>query len=278
MTAPERKFRGVWIPADLWLDRTLSVTEKVMLVEIDSLESDDRGCYKSNSQFAEFFDLSSSRVSEIISKLAEKGVITINQIREGNRVVERQIRIVRVFEKPNTPYSEKAENLFGKHCEGYSEKAEESNTRSKPKRTPLDEEFEEAWNLYPKREGGSSKKAARKAWDARIREGITAETMIAGVKRYAKEMQDANNIGTRYVKQASTFLGPDHHFQAAQAELIQRDASPDDEAWWTRAGFGNQWDAMNAGCTERNSALWRDGRPTRRLAGANVEPWPEVSV
>lgn len=75
MTATPRKFQGVWIPADIWLDRGLSITEKVMLVEIGSLQDDERGCYASNAHFAEFFGLSISRVSEIISALAAKALI-----------------------------------------------------------------------------------------------------------------------------------------------------------------------------------------------------------
>ncbi|EPS0008308.1 helix-turn-helix domain-containing protein, partial [Escherichia coli] len=39
-------------------------------------------------------------------------------------------------------------------------------------------EFEQAWQEYPKRAGGNSKSAAFKAWKARIREGVTPETML----------------------------------------------------------------------------------------------------
>jgi|GEM_PF-1211388 len=127
MTATPRKFQGVWIPADIWLDRGLSITEKVMLVEIGSLQDDERGCYASNAHFAEFFGLSISRVSEIISALAAKGLVEIEQIREGKRIVERRIRLKDPFGKPNTP-SENAANPFGKGDEPPSEKAKGSNT------------------------------------------------------------------------------------------------------------------------------------------------------
>lgn len=30
--------------------------------------------------------------------------------------------------------------------------------------------------------------------------------------------------------------------------------------WWEQAGFGNPYEAENAGCTERTSYLWREGR------------------
>lgn len=290
MSEERRKFQGVWIPADMWLDRSLSITEKVMLVEIGSLESEDRGCYKSNAEFAEFFGLSASRVSEIISGLAAKHFVTVELVRDGKRVVERRIRLAKVFEKPSTPYSENTANLFGKGGEGYSEKAEESNTRSNTKRDLLDgkpsdgattdEKFEEAWRQYPRREGGNSKKAALKAWNARVREGIDPDVMTGAVKAYAKVMQDKGNVGTPYVKQASTFFGPDRHFDEyagqpqQQADLLAPiDASA---PWWRRAGFEKEWQAINAGCTEQTLRLWRDGRPIRKLAGSNVEPWPEV--
>lgn len=123
-----RKFQGVWIPAELWLDYGLSITEKVMLVEIGSLQDKARGCYASNAHFAEFFGLSISRVSEIISGLADKDLVDVEMIREGKRVVERRIRIKYPFGKPNTP-SENASNPFGKGDEPPSENTQGSNTR-----------------------------------------------------------------------------------------------------------------------------------------------------
>ena len=129
MTDLPRQFKGVWIPAEVWLDRSLSITEKVMMVEIGSLQDPVRGCYASNSHFARFFGLSSSRVSEIISALSSKGLLRVELIRDGRQVVERRVRLSDLFGKSNT-YSEKAATLFGKGGDPYSEKAEESNTKS----------------------------------------------------------------------------------------------------------------------------------------------------
>lgn len=123
----QRKFQGVWIPADLWLDRSLSFNEKVMLVEIASLQDDERGCYASNGYFAEFFGLSNSRVSEIISGLKDKGLINVEFIKQGKQVIERQIRLVTPFGNPKTP-SENTENPIRKTEGGYSEKAKGNNT------------------------------------------------------------------------------------------------------------------------------------------------------
>lgn len=123
-----RRFKGIWIPAAIWLSTDLRVGEKIMLVEIESLEDEKRGCYASNAHFAEFFGLSISRVSEVISQLEQKGFITIDQKRDGLRVVERQIRLTKSFDDLQTS-SEKAMNPFGKGDEPPSEKAKGSNTK-----------------------------------------------------------------------------------------------------------------------------------------------------
>lgn len=173
MSSFERKFQGVWIPADTWLDRGLSITEKVMLVEIASLETPERGCYASNAHFAGFFDLSVSRVSEIISSLASKGMVEVEQIRDGKRIVERRIRVVHVdverratpgqgFDKSNTP-SEKAANPFGKGDEPPSENTKGSNTSiNNTKNKDLLADVANAFELYWKtsNKNGSKKKAA----------------------------------------------------------------------------------------------------------------------
>ncbi|KJM56668.1 helix-turn-helix domain-containing protein, partial [Enterobacter hormaechei] len=73
-------------------------------------------------------------------------------------------------------------------------------------------EFEQAWQAYPKRAGGNSKAAAWKAWKARIKDGVTTVAMLAGVNRYAAYVRATGSAGTQYVKQAATFFGPDKHF------------------------------------------------------------------
>ena len=81
-------------------------------------------------------------------------------------------------------------------------------------------EFEEFWAEYPKREGGNSKKGAFKAWNARLRSGVKAEDLILSAKRYADQMQAKRNVGTSFVKQAATFLGPDEHWREALASNV----------------------------------------------------------
>lgn len=117
-------------------------------------------------------------------------------------------------------------------------------------------EFDEAWRLYPKRDGGNSKADAVKAWNSRIKSGASAAEMLAGVKRYAAYCKDKNLIGTRFVKQASTFFGPGAHYAEPWGKALETHS----DAWWVGAGFEKQWQATNAGCTEKTAYLWRDGQ------------------
>ncbi|SEI23630.1 helix-turn-helix domain-containing protein [Pseudomonas asplenii] len=182
----QRKFQGVWIPASLWLDHSLSTNEKVMLVEIGSLEDDVRGCYATNAHFAGFFDLSVSRVSEIISGLAERGLIKVEQIREGKRVIERRIRLSNPFDKPKTP-SENTVNPFGKHDEPPSENTQGSNTpmsntkRDKDLRASApdaDGAFDQFWKLYPKKKSRKATPSTRPTSSRRSRRTSGATTAV----------------------------------------------------------------------------------------------------
>ena len=75
----ERDFKGVWIDKDIWLDDNLSPFDKVLLVEIDSLDGEN-GCYKSNAKFAEFMQCSDKSVSRSVKKLEDFGYIKIKTV------------------------------------------------------------------------------------------------------------------------------------------------------------------------------------------------------
>jgi len=103
----ERNFKGIWIPKEIWLNKKLTVMEKLFLVEIDSLDN-EKGCYASNKHFSEFFDLSKNRCTEIIKKLELKGLLTIEIVRKENQIIKRIIKI-KGIRKTEQPYSENLE-------------------------------------------------------------------------------------------------------------------------------------------------------------------------
>lgn len=87
----DRDFKGVWIPKEIWLDTRLNALDKVILVEIDSLDDGENGCYASNKYLSEFCQCSITKVSNAISKLAECGYIEQTDFDGRHRKLESRL-------------------------------------------------------------------------------------------------------------------------------------------------------------------------------------------
>ena len=90
MEKPSRDFKGIWIPKDVWESNQLSIMEKVVFVEIHSLDLSERGCFASNRYFSEFFGVSERQIQNYIASLKAKGFVTVTI---QNRY-DRAIRVV----------------------------------------------------------------------------------------------------------------------------------------------------------------------------------------
>lgn len=77
---------------------------------------------------------------------------------------------------------------------------------------PTDSEFEAFKNSYPKRAGSQPWSKARKAINARLKEGHTISEIFDGASRYREYVNATGKGGTEYVMQAATFCGPELHF------------------------------------------------------------------
>lgn len=128
-----RDFKGVWIPKEIWLDKTMSLQEKVFYVEIDSLDN-DKGCFAGNEHFSKFFELSKDRCSEIISSLKTKGFITV-VVEKNSGKSKRTIRVKRLV-----GVGENTECPVGENTE-YSNTSIISNTSSVDTLTQKTEKF-----------------------------------------------------------------------------------------------------------------------------------------
>lgn len=94
--------------------------------------------------------------------------------------------------------------------------SEKTTTAGKPP-TRVSRETCPDWLLdfklaYPARAGDQGWRRAVKAANARIAEGHTPEEFIEGAKRYGAHCATLGKVGTEFVKQAATFLGPDKPF------------------------------------------------------------------
>lgn len=101
MEEQQRQFKGIWIPKEIWLNKDLTFQEKIILVEIDSYDDGQVGCYASNKHFMKNFGITSSRVSQIIQNLQNKGYIKITYKYNGKEIERRYLSINR------PPYPEK---------------------------------------------------------------------------------------------------------------------------------------------------------------------------
>lgn len=127
-----RGFKGIWIPAEIWLSEELTIMEKLFFVEIQSLDNQD-GCYASNQHFAKFFGVTKGRCSQIINALKDKGFITVEYLKDDKetkgRIIKSTVKLVKNDnERLNTPYLENADRVFNKLNTPYLENAKDSNT------------------------------------------------------------------------------------------------------------------------------------------------------
>lgn len=92
MSEETRRFRGIWIPAEIWLSEDLSAQEKMILAEIDSLgDGDPKGCYCSNDHFCRFLGVKERQVQAIIKSLRDKGYVTMTiTYRPGTKAVDKR--------------------------------------------------------------------------------------------------------------------------------------------------------------------------------------------
>lgn len=131
-----RKFKGIWIPREVWLDKNLTIHEKVMLVEIDSLDNEN-GCFARNQHFSEFLGVSERRVQTIIASLKDKGLISVEFIRKkGSKEIEsRVLRVSKTCVLYSPPIDEEVtsprgeENFMGGGEENFAKVVKEAAPR-----------------------------------------------------------------------------------------------------------------------------------------------------
>tara|TARA_R110000787_G_scaffold69790_1_gene155204 strand:+ start:19040 stop:20161 length:1122 start_codon:yes stop_codon:yes gene_type:complete len=125
----DRNFLGIWIPKDVYLNKDLSWLEKIMLVEIESLDNQD-GCFASNDYFADFLDVTKTTISSAISKLKNLGFV--EQVSFDGR--RRVLKICQsAYKKTERQPKEKVETSI-------KENFEHSNTLNKQDINPIKKE------------------------------------------------------------------------------------------------------------------------------------------
>ena len=87
----ERIVKGIWIPIEIWQDKSLSWNEKILLMEIDSFTAKDRECYISNEYIAELLGVTDRCARKYLSHLLQLGLIRVVKFDGRKRYVESTI-------------------------------------------------------------------------------------------------------------------------------------------------------------------------------------------
>jgi uncharacterized protein YdaU (DUF1376 family) len=80
---------------------------------------------------------------------------------------------------------------------------------------------------YPPRSGDANWAGAARAGNARVREGHTVTEFLEGARRYAQFCRATDRIGTQFVQQPATFLGPRKGFLELWVLKTKTDARAD---------------------------------------------------
>lgn len=135
MDKERREFKGIWFPAEIWLDERLTALEKIILLEIDSLDGED-GCYASNEYLAGFCQCSQTKVSSAISKLKKLGYVKIASF-DGRRRVLHSCIAMTIGETDGNcePPSQDTVSQTYKNCESPSQNLEQRVLVETPRET-----------------------------------------------------------------------------------------------------------------------------------------------
>lgn len=201
-----RDFKGIWIPKDVWLDRTLGYFEKCLLAEINSLDGKD-GCFASNAYLAKLFQESERKIQAGLSTLKARGYIYQEAFNGRIRTLRTNMQPDKtLFNTSATQAKENDKTLF--NTPGVSDSA------------PLDtgsayiiedERKDERKDIMPNRTSSSSADVEENKinfnWDSKKFERITQEKIKAwkeafphvDIENYLKFIeQDINLKPTKY--------------------------------------------------------------------------------
>lgn len=227
----ERGFKGIWIPKEIWLDRRLTPLDKFVLMEINSLDNDETGCYASNKHIADVCMCSERKISECISKLIDLGYIERVAFDGRNRVIRTTFYLVCGVASQNIPTSKK---MLAKHAKSAREARKkcdkvilESNI-TKNKRNIYKEKAAEIIAYLNEKISASYKpttQATLSAISARLNEGFSVDDFKLVIDRKAEDWLNDSRM--------SKFLRPQTLFSPKfEGYLQEAKRKKKDESLW----------------------------------------------
>ena len=157
----ERNFKGVWIAAEIWLDKDLTLVEKALLAEIDSFTGNGRSFMKSNDTIQNEYGISRNTIGRSLRKLADRGFVEVTFNGRVRCVTTRAGSIPKMGRQS----TQNGEAASPNHTSTNTSKRTTYNTlKEKGVVLPFDsKEFADAWDVWltERRERGTKKYTQR---------------------------------------------------------------------------------------------------------------------
>jgi uncharacterized phage protein (TIGR02220 family) len=189
----ERDFKGIWIPAEVWLDERLNPLEKVILMEIDSLDCGENGCYASNEYIAGFCQCSESKVAHAVTRLVELGYVSRKSFDGRQRIL--QSRLAKFARQNSKVCKADVQNLQESNIDSNIDIS--SSINKEYKESPQESDFTVAVVDYLNEKAGTHYRAGvpktQALIKARAKEGFTEADF-----RTVIDKKCADWIGTEY--------------------------------------------------------------------------------
>lgn len=189
----ERDFKGIWIPAEVWLDERLNPLEKVILMEIDSLDCGEKGCYASNEYIAGFCQCSESKVAHAVTRLVELGYVSRKSFDGRQRIL--QSRLAKFARQNSKVCKADVQNLQESNIDSNIDIS--SSIKKEYKESPQESDFTVAVVDYLNERAGTHYRAGvaktQSLIKARANEGFTEADF-----RTVIDKKCADWIGTEY--------------------------------------------------------------------------------
>ena len=230
----------------------------------------DTFCYPSQEKLAERCNCSVRNLRRHLDSLEAKGLIRRETIRTGNSKSDSYTRYHFLFNQPDNLSASQPDNLSpsdkgatGQKCHGNRTKMSRQpdnlsshlstnlstdlvlskNTVPTLERAPAGTRasesvqlvvktlFDQIKEIYPERSGAQPWQRAEKALSARIKAGYSQEQILLGLARYIDYCEAGELVGTPYVMQSATFLGPELHFLEQWKTSKQKAKASRQERW-----------------------------------------------
>jgi len=163
----ERNFKGVWIPAEIWLDARLTLVEKALYAEIDSFPGNEKTFHKSNETIQLEYGVSRPTISKAIKKLESLGFISASfDGRVRHLTVQADRKILSGSGKNSFGQKEKNLRAEGKNTTSTNtrERTKDNTIKREGVVMPFDsKEFAQTWEVWiaERKERGTKKYTQR---------------------------------------------------------------------------------------------------------------------